>query len=396
MGPTGSMKDIEELANSLEAEGCSVQTFASMPVEVSLSKFDMAILVINDIDPAVAAATEHRIQRTLHAAGFLEARLSRGKVCLLVEDTVDRLEAPPVTQIRYPSGRPMEARDEIVTFLSSQYPQVSGELHRHVPIRQQVQSSDLRLGWAMLAAVFLIALIPLVLIIQGLGGGSETVELDDVASSLSSGAPAGPELDARAELDGDSELAGTNVDGDAGAGTGSSEDDTALLPATSTTAVGTGSRTGSANDSTDDDSGGATTDTTATTAAPSGVTLPVTCTVDVRKSLLLTGTISCTGGGRLSIEGFEGPWHNDIMGVALSEGVSGTVTHEPRSNGTTVGPQVVTLTAGAAKNLNPEDAAYGVNTITAVFGADGQHIHIFESEGDGGRQATLTFTVDSP
>ncbi len=396
MGPTGSMKDIEELAHSLEAEGCSVQTFASMPVEVSLSKFDMAVLVVNDTDPSVAAATEHRIQRTLHAAGFLEARLSRGKVCLLVEDTVDRLEAPPVTQIRYPSGRPMEARDEIVNFLSTQYPQVSGELHRHVPIRQQVQSSDLRLGWAMLAAVFLIALIPLILIIRGLGGGSETVELDDVASSLGSEAPAGPELDARAELEGDSELAGTNVDGTADGNSNGSDSDgddgsTALLPSTSTTAPG--NSTGAAADDSTDGTGGETTDTTPT---PSGVTLPATCTIDVRKSFLLTGTIDCPGGGRLAVEGHEGPWHNDIMGIALSAGVSGTVTHEPRSDGTTVGPQVVTLTAGAAKNLNPEDAAFGVNVITAVFGADGQHVHIYESEDDGGRQATLTFTVASP
>jgi len=231
MGPTGSVREIDELVQSLEVEGCTVETFASMPVEVSLSKFDMAVLIIADDDPAAAGATEHRIQRTLHAAGFLEARLSRGRVCLLVEDTVDHLEAPPITQIRYPSGRPMEARDEIVGFLASQYPQVSGDLHRHVPIRAQVQSSDLNLGWAMLAAVILIALIPLVLLIRGLGGGGDdTVELSDIGEALGSAVPAGPELDARSEVEGSSEVAGASVGDDGEGGTD-------LLPDTSTTAA---------------------------------------------------------------------------------------------------------------------------------------------------------------
>ena len=194
MGPTGANKDVVQLARSLESDGCTVHTFDSMPVEVAMTKFDMAVLVVTDNDPLSIESTDHRIQRILHAAGFLEARLARDRVCLLVEDAVNELQAPPVTQIRYPTGDPMGGKGELVKFIQAQYPRVHRDLHRQVPIREQAQSDELRMPWAMLIAVALAALIPIVLLARSLGGGDDTDTLAGVADSLESGQLAGPSV----------------------------------------------------------------------------------------------------------------------------------------------------------------------------------------------------------
>jgi hypothetical protein len=404
LGPTDSDPQIEQLAQSLEGEGCVVQTFSSMPVEVSLNKFDMAVLVVAATDSASGGATDQRIQRILHAAGFLEARLAPGQVCLLVEDSVEQLAAMAVTQIRYPTGQPMASRNELISFLSQQYPNVKRNLHEHIPIREQVQSSDLRLGWAMLAAVLLIALIPLMLVLRSLGGDDGDLEqMAGVAQALNSNGPAGPAFNtgsalgsAAAESNGASD-SGTQL-GEEARAEGQDQGTIELAPTTPTTAAvadpdpgatpspeGDAANDGATQPTLTPQSGGASDDA-------GSQTLPAVCQVNVRKNLSLPGTVGCEGAGRLVIEGWFGPWHNEISAVALSTGTTGTLYYEraPANGGTEL-----PLTVGTTE-LDPAAARYGVNDIVVTFGGDGQHVHFFQSQAYGGRVATLTFTLDRP
>ena len=416
MGPTGANKEIVQLARSLEADGCTVHTFDSMPVEVAMTKFDMALLVVTDNDPLSIESTDHRIQRILHAAGFLEARLARDRVCLLVEDAVNELQAPPVTQIRYPTGDPMGAKGELVKFIQAQYPRVHRDLHRQVPIREQAQSDELRMPWAMLIAVALAALIPIVLLARSLGG-DDTDTLAGVADSLDSGQLAGPavsddsgngaaastgaddDLDVGADATGGNDDGAAGTDDDGGAQLGGSEaSSSGDGSAQGTDASGNGSAaagdaagsngSGSNGDDasstsptlTRDDSGDATTQSTTS----AGVGLPAVCTVDVRKSLLLQEAYVCNNGGVLLANGFGGPWHNEISEVALSTGATGTLFYEAAGD--------LPLQAGNIV-LNQADAQFGVNTITVIFSAEGQHLHLYQRPERGGNSVTMTFSL---
>lgn len=403
LGPTGSDDQIEELARSLESEGCVVQTFSSMPVEVSLNKFDMAVLVVADVESVSGADTDQRIQRILHAAGFLEARLAPGRVCLLVEDSVEQLEAPPVTQIRYPTGQPMASRTELISFLAQQYPNVRRSLHQHVPIREQVQSSDLRLGWAMLAAVLLIALIPLMLVLQSFGDGPEVVQIVGVAQALNFDGPAGPAFNTGSEVgsataesngvsDGSSQLGQDELDQSQVEGGG----DIQLAPTTTPTTGAVGDDGSSSGDATsptltprdgESDQAGSVTGPGTETQ-----TLPAVCRISTRKGTPLPAVLECEGSGRLVVEGWSGPWHNEISAVALATGVTGTLYYElaPADGGLEL-----PLTVGTTE-LDATAARYGVNDIVVVFGGEGQHLHLFQSQAYGGRVATLTFTLDRP
>jgi len=415
MGPTGANKEIVQLARSLESDGCTVHTFDSMPVEVAMTKFDMAVLVVTDNDPLSIESTDHRIQRILHAAGFLEARLARDRVCLLVEDAVNELQAPPVTQIRYPTGDPMGGKGELVKFIQTQYPRVHRDLHRQVPIREQAQSDELRMPWAMLIAVALAALIPIVLLARSLGGGDDTETLAGVADSLETGQLAGPSVsdDSAAGASGstDAETAdgldvGAGSDstgaGDDGAQLGGSEGSSAGSDGGSAADQATGaSGDGAGSDGDSNGTGQSTSgdgDQSSTpptlsrtdsgdsaTQSPSGtVRLPAVCTVDVRKSFVLRDAYVCDNGGVLVAEGFEGPWHNEISEVALTTGVTGTLVYEVGGELPLQGGNVV---------LDQTSARYGVNTITIIFSAEGQHLHLYQRPERGGRSATMTFSL---
>ncbi len=425
MGPTGANQEIVQLARSLEGDGCSVHTFDSMPVEVAMTKFDMAVLVVTDSDPLSLESTDHRIQRILHAAGFLEARLARDRVCLLVEDAVNELQAPPVTQIRYPTGDPMGGKGELVKFIQAQYPRVHRDLHRQVPIREQAQSDELRMPWAMLIAVALAALIPIVLLARSIGGDDDTATMAGVTDALESGQVAGPQIEqdsgaagaaASAGADGDlggdantnGAVEGAQLGGNDGAVTGS---DGGSAADQSGAGAGAGTDGGAAvgngsGGSTGADTGGSTgtgggdgetTSPTLTrpdnsgsaaggsTSAGQSARLPAICTIDVRQSLILQSTYVCDNGGRLVTEGYDGPWHNEISEVALATGATGTLVYERAGD--------LALAAGNVV-LDQDEAQYGVNTITVVFSAEGQHVHLYQLPSRGGNAATMTFTLD--
>lgn len=443
LGPTGSDLKIEELARSLEADGCVVQTFSSMPVEVSLNKFDMAVLVVSADDAETSATAGQRIQRILHAAGFLEARLAPGRVGLLVEESVDQLEAPPIAQITYARDDPMASRKKLVSFLGKQYPHVERDLHQPVPIREQVQSSELRLGWAMLAIVLLIALIPLMLVIRSLGN-DDTVEFSNLGEALSRTSPAGPMLNTGSDIsstqaasDG---IQGQEAESDSSSGTSSESDGVDAGDDGAATADSGADRpiellpTTMPGSSMDESAQAGSAPTTmaapATTAAPTpstvdnadsgqgqsprptltprnpatsggaggqgtgaGENLPAVCRIYTAIGLDLPGSVDCAGAGRLVIEGWYGPWHNDIAAVALSTGTVGTLYYEGQPSNTVGAQQALAV---GTNELNREMARYGVMEVAITFNADGQHIHLFQSQAYGGKVATLTFTLDRP
>ncbi|MDH3294450.1 MAG: hypothetical protein OER95_09045 [Acidimicrobiia bacterium] len=376
-----------------------------------MTKFDMAVLVVTDHDALSLESTDQRIQRILHAAGFLEARLAPDRVCLLVEDAVSELQAPPVTQIRYPTGNPSSGKGELIKFIQAQYPRVHRDLHRQVPIREQAQSTELRVPWAMLIAVALAALIPIVLIARSLTGDDSETATVDVADSNDGSDVAGPETSddsaagsATAESNGSSEndsggdsgsglQLGESQEGTAGAGT----DDQSGGDGSNSGATGGGNTTsgGATNSSSprlnppgDGDDNTATTATTSSTQTEESVRLPSTCTINVRQSLLVPTSIECDDGGRLTLEGYEGPWHNEISEVALATGATGTLFYEPGSGATEQA-----LQAGNIR-LDEAAAAYGVNTISVTFSAEGQHLHLYQAPERGGSTASLFFTLD--
>ena len=402
MGPTGSNEEIVDLARSLEDDGCSVHTFDSMPVEVTMTKFDMAVLVVTEHDPLSLESTDHRIQRILHAAGFLEARLAPDRVCLLVEDAVSELQAPPVTQIRYPTGNPAAGKGELIKFIQAQYPRVHRDLHRQVPIREQAQSDELRVPWAMLIAVGLAALIPIVLLARTLTNGDDAeTETIDISESADGNDVAGPEAGDESSVDSataESDGAG-NGSSDSGALLGESQDGSGGDGEATAGSGGGNTSTGGASDDDGNDNNstsptltprddGGTDGSTSSTQPDSDVRLPSTCVIDVRKSLAVPSTIECNSGGRLVLEGFEGPWHNEISEVAVATGTTGTLFYEPG-----LGLTELPLQAGNIM-LDQAAARYGVNTISVTFSADGQHIHLFQADDRGGAKATLIFTLD--
>jgi hypothetical protein len=116
--------------------------------------------------------------------------------------------------------------------------------------------------------------------------------------------------------------------------------------------------------------------------------LPVSCTIDTRLGTTLAPTIDCAGAGIVTVDGFSGPWHNELSTVALDSAVVGAVILEPV--GGSSAPDRVQLRAGAETSLG-SSAGAGVGRVELVFGADGQRA-IFSGP-SAGQQAVLTFRL---
>jgi hypothetical protein len=120
--------------------------------------------------------------------------------------------------------------------------------------------------------------------------------------------------------------------------------------------------------------------------------LPVRCVIDTsRHGQALPADIACDGAGRLVLEGFAGPWHNEISSVAMDSGVVGTVTMEPRSD--RPAPAPIQLPSGQEQSLEPHDPSFGVDRLELVFGADRQRVVLRQASARGGGVATLTFVL---
>lgn len=118
--------------------------------------------------------------------------------------------------------------------------------------------------------------------------------------------------------------------------------------------------------------------------------LPVTCVIDVPDGASLPAVVPCEGRGQLRVDGYLGPWRDEIASVGLGSGVVGTAQLEAAGD------------AGGAVQLAPgrEQALASapggrprVARIELVFGADGQQVVLRQAEGRGGRSATFTFSL---
>ncbi len=129
-------------------------------------------------------------------------------------------------------------------------------------------------------------------------------------------------------------------------------------------------------------------------AAPAGMAidlLPVTCVIDLPDGASLPVVVPCEHRGQLRIDGFLGPWRDEIAAVGLGSGVVGTAQLEAEGG-----------EAGGAVQLAPgreQALASGsggrprVNRIELTFGADGQQVVLRQAAGRGGHSATFTFSL---
>ena len=114
--------------------------------------------------------------------------------------------------------------------------------------------------------------------------------------------------------------------------------------------------------------------------------LPASCVIDLSKGTLLSQSVTCDGPGAVSLEGWDGPWHNEVAAIAVASGVVGEFSYE--------GTDDVLVLAGDAVVLDPEAASYGARQLSVTFSADDQHVHLFRNADGSGEFATLRFTLD--
>jgi len=127
--------------------------------------------------------------------------------------------------------------------------------------------------------------------------------------------------------------------------------------------------------------------------APAGMAidlLPVTCVIDIPDGASLPAVVPCESRGQLRVEGYLGPWRDEIASVGLGSGVVGTAQLEASE-----GPGgAVQLAPGREQVLASEPGGRpGVNRIELIFGADGQQVVLRQAAGRGGRSATFTFSL---
>ncbi|MEL6985720.1 MAG: hypothetical protein AAFO29_25050, partial [Actinomycetota bacterium] len=113
---------------------------------------------------------------------------------------------------------------------------------------------------------------------------------------------------------------------------------------------------------------------------------PATCEIDLVKASLLDSASDCAGAGVLVLDGSSGPWHNEVVAIALSDGVVGQVVYERTG-------EVEVLDSGLVV-LDGTEAAFGLGTMTVSFSAPGQHVHLLDSLDTGAREATLTLRLE--
>lgn len=127
--------------------------------------------------------------------------------------------------------------------------------------------------------------------------------------------------------------------------------------------------------------------------APAGMAidlLPVTCVVDIPDGASLPVVVPCESRGQLRVEGYLGPWRDEIASVGLGSGVVGTARLE--AAGEAAG--AVQLAPGREQALASDRGGRPrVDRIELIFGADGQQVVLRQAPGRGGQAATLTFSL---
>lgn len=118
--------------------------------------------------------------------------------------------------------------------------------------------------------------------------------------------------------------------------------------------------------------------------------LPVTCVIDIPDGSDLPAVVPCEGRGQLRVDGYLGPWRDEIAAVGLGSGVVGTAQLE--AAGDAAG--AVQLAPGREQALaSAPGGRPRVDRLELIFGADGQQVVLRQAAGRGGRSATFTFSL---
>ncbi|MDH4074552.1 MAG: hypothetical protein OEW29_01355 [Acidimicrobiia bacterium] len=118
--------------------------------------------------------------------------------------------------------------------------------------------------------------------------------------------------------------------------------------------------------------------------------LPVSCVIDIPDGASLPVAVPCEDRGQLRVDGYLGPWRDEIALVGLGSGVVGTA--ELEAAGGSAG--AVQLAPGREQALASEQGGRPrVHRIELIFGADGQQVVLRQAAARGGRSATFTFSL---
>ena len=374
IGRTGGDPAYQRLIKGLEDQGYRVTERTSSPIGAHgstqdlnqmLDGVDVAFIAVRDSDDLNAIGPVRPFQRVARDVGLLQGQLGVERVVLLVESAVDGLSSDlGVSVLRLPAGGPDQAIDQIVqrigaidpalvrsATVESESPQQQIGIGRRLSSIEEHGADTTWVPFALLGVIGLLALLGAILLAVSLvrsddgedqAAGDGRVELLDVTDSLRTGgsAPSGV---------GSIGVAGSSAPNEEGLVEGAGPD-----PA--------GPATGGDNQ-----------------------LLPASCEIDLSKSSLLDSATECDGAGVLVLDGSDGPWHNELVAVALSDGVVGELDYE--------GGGRQPLDAGVVA-LDRSEAAFGVESIRVSFSAAGQHVHLFADPDGSGREATLTLRLD--
>jgi hypothetical protein len=120
--------------------------------------------------------------------------------------------------------------------------------------------------------------------------------------------------------------------------------------------------------------------------------LPATCVIDTRPGVLLPTEIPCEGIGGLTIEGYPGPWHNQISKVSMDTGVVGELLLA--RTGVAPTSSTVALEPGPERDVESSGSLSGVLEIRLQFSANGQRLRLHQGPAGGGNELTVTFSLD--
>ncbi len=382
IGRTSGKAPYQRLAAQLRDAGCVVAEHTSSPIGAHsssqdtsslLDSVDMAFLVVREADNTSVGGMASPFQRVVRDVGVIQGRLGMDRVVLLVEGDVDGLSADlGISSIRLPAGDPEAAGPEILHRIRQVVPEpertavappvVEPGIHQRLSKIERSKADNEVIPFILFGVIALAALVGALLIatslVRGDGdggdediavGGEGRARLIDVAASLRT-----------ADGSGGSGASGSSVAGEsAGSIVSAEEDSVTALPEPSGPSAAFGG---------------------------SDQRFPATCQIDLAKASLLESASDCAGAGVLVVDGSVGPWHNEVVAIALSEGVVGQVVYE-RSG------EIEELDSGLVL-LDPSEAAFGLASMTVSFSAPGQHVHLLDSLEEGGREATLTLRLE--
>lgn len=383
LGRTGGEASYQRLAADLRRAGCVVTERTSSPIGAHsssedasdlLDSVDMAFLVVREADDVRSVGPVRPFQRVARDVGIIQGKLGMDRVVLLVEDDVDGLSSDlGVSVMRLSADGPESAAADILQRVrrvvpdrAPLTPEVEPGIHERLSRIERSRADNEIMPFVLFGVVALAALLGALFIGFSLlrggggGGGGDGGELDDVAAAG----------EGRARLiDVSSSLRTPGSGGEAVAAPSAGDSAGSIVSADETPSL-------------------AAPDPSGPSAAFGGTDqrFPATCVVDLAKASLLDSASDCAGAGVLVLDGSAGPWHNDVVAIALSDGVAGEVVYERTG-------AIESLDSGLVV-LDQTEAGFGLRTLTVSFSAPGQHVHLLDSLDQGAREATLTLRLD--